>query len=163
MAGGLLPPRDALAVFLGGGAGACLRAALVSAFPAVEAGALSALHPGLSGFPLSTLLINCAGAFLLGLLLALLAEFGQDTGYLRSVRLALGTGLLGGFTTYSAFAVQGLQLILDGRWGAAGFYVALSLVLGFLLAAIGLRAGSLLEKTLSAGGSKGAGKQGSKA
>lgn len=129
--------RDALAVFVGGGVGASLRYAVSLAAPHLVEGALP--QPYLPLLP--TLLINLLGAFLLGFLLAYLASRGPETARLRSLRLSLGTGLLGGFTTYSTFALDGVQLFLDQRWVLACSYLTLSLTGGLLLAVAGLRVG----------------------
>ncbi|HXD29049.1 MAG TPA: CrcB family protein [Arthrobacter sp.] len=71
--------------------------------------------PGLGGFPTTILAVNILGAFLLGLLLESLLRAGHDVGARRSLRLMLGTGFLGGFTTYSTFAVDVVEL-----WGVPG-------------------------------------------
>ena len=64
------------------------------------------LVPKWAGVPVATLGINVVGAFLLGVLLELLADHSIDTGWSRRVRLGVGTGGLGGFTTYSALAPE---------------------------------------------------------
>ena len=62
--------------------------------------------PEWGGVPVATFGINVVGALLLGVLLELLARHGPDIGWSRRVRLGVGTGVLGGFTTYSALAVE---------------------------------------------------------
>jgi CrcB protein len=64
------------------------------------------LVPRWAGVPVATLGINVVGAFLLGALLELLADHSIDAGWSRRIRLAVGTGVLGGFTTYSALAAD---------------------------------------------------------
>lgn len=66
--------------------------------------------PRWAGIPLATLGINVVGAFLLGLLLELLASHRPVTDWSRRIRLGLGTGSLGGFTTYSALATETVTL-----------------------------------------------------
>jgi CrcB protein len=66
--------------------------------------------PSWAGIPLATVGINVVGAFLLGVLLELLTRHGPDTGWSRRARLGLGTGGLGGFTTYSALATETVTL-----------------------------------------------------
>jgi CrcB protein len=66
--------------------------------------------PTWAGIPLATLGINVVGAFLLGLLLELLAGHRPVTDWSRRIRLGLGTGSLGGFTTYSALATETVTL-----------------------------------------------------
>src|SRR5699024_11239433 len=61
-------------------------------------------HTFLSDLPVGTFLANISGAFLLGLLVESLSRRGADHGRRRDLRLLLGTGLLGGYTTYSALA-----------------------------------------------------------
>lgn len=127
---------DALLVFCGGGAGATLRAALTALFPTPAPGAA----PGgsaLGALPVTVLAINCVGAFLLGALTGFLSN-RPDTASTRSLRLALGTGVLGGFTTYSSFALAVAQFGLAGQWLTGALYLVLSLVGGYLLAWVGL-------------------------
>jgi fluoride exporter len=81
-------------VAAGGGAGTGLRYLITTVVPAW------------AGVPVATLGINVVGAFLLSVLLELLAKRGLDIGWSRRVRLGVGTGALGGFTTYSALAVE---------------------------------------------------------
>jgi fluoride exporter len=64
-----------------------------------------------SGFPLGTLLVNCAGGLLVG---AALAWFARSPNEL--LRLLLVTGFLGGLTTFSAFSVESLLLLQRGQW-----------------------------------------------
>lgn len=100
---------DVLAVFVGGAIGTCLRAII-----APEAG-------------WATLAINVVGAFVLGALTGLFLRANAS----HRVRLLLGTGLLGGFTTYSALAVMGT----DPQWVLP---VIVTVVVGPLLAFVGL-------------------------
>jgi CrcB protein len=78
--------------------------------------------------------INVAGSFALGLLVA--SEWGSP-----QTRLALGTGFLGGFTTFSTFSVQAVQDVDQGDAGRALAYVAASVVLGISAAAAGFALG----------------------
>ena len=86
-------------------------------------------------FPLGTLVVNVVGSFLMGLAFVLLAERGLD----RAIPFVMA-GLLGGFTTFSAFSLDVLKLFEAGRIGAAGGYVAGSVLLSVLalLAAVAL-------------------------
>lgn len=87
---------------------------------------------------LPVLVANVVGAFLIGILTARLPKATE-------VRLLLGTGALGGFTTYSAFMTGAVGLWTDAPLIAAGYVVA-SLVLGLAAAALGLRVGRPREE-----------------
>ena len=115
-------PAPLLLVSVGGAAGACARYAL---------GLLVPDGPG--GLPLATLLTNLLGCLLLGLLVGR----RPDDAVLRPL---LGTGVLGGFTTFSALALQADRL-LAGRPLVALGYLAATTVGGLLCAAAGLRLG----------------------
>ncbi len=71
-----------------------------------------------SSFPVSTLSINCLGSFLIGILFVISTEKGLS----KEVALILGTGFLGGFTTFSAYALQTLNLAKDGNFSVAALY-----------------------------------------
>ncbi|MGR3289588.1 MAG: fluoride efflux transporter CrcB [Paracoccaceae bacterium] len=73
-------------------------------------------------FPLGTLAVNVIGSFLMGLAFVVLAEEGLE----RWMPLVM-TGVLGGFTTFSAFSLDVFKLYEAGRLGAAGGYVLASL------------------------------------
>jgi CrcB protein len=81
-----------------------------------------------SVFPFGTLVVNVAGCFLIGLVFGL-AERGQIA---PEARLVVATGILGGFTTFSAFSNETLGLLREGAYGMALGYVAASVVLGVL-------------------------------
>ena len=84
-------------------------------------------------FPMGTLAANVIGSFAIGLLWAGLAE--KEIPYLMPL---LMTGVLGGFTTFSAFSLDTLRLMQDGRIGAAGVYVLASVVLSLIACFVGL-------------------------
>lgn len=86
-------------------------------------------------FPLATFVVNTTGAFLLGLLLTLLLERLGPTRYLRPF---LATGLLGGWTTYSTFAVDTATAARAGHPGLAAGYVLATLAAGLLAAVVGI-------------------------
>jgi CrcB protein len=92
------------------------------------------------GFPLGTLFVNCVGGVLVGIALAWFARMPDD----EMLRLLLVTGLLGGFTTFSAFSVESLLLLQRGAWGLALGHT-LAHVLGALAcAAVGFRLAALV-------------------
>ncbi|ETX27975.1 fluoride efflux transporter CrcB [Roseivivax isoporae] len=94
--------------------------------------AMRAMGPG---FPWGTLCVNVAGSFLMGALVVLLAEYG-------GTRLAplLMTGLLGGFTTFSAFSLDAVTLWERGDATLAATYVAASVGLSLVALLAGLAA-----------------------
>ena len=118
-------------VFVGGALGTGARSAISDAVPHTF------------GVPVAVLGINLLGAFLLGLLLERLVRAGSDDGPRRDLRLLLGTGVLGGFTTYSALAADTATLLADGHLGRAAAYALGTLALGLAAAWGGLRCGGL--------------------
>ncbi|MEP6759758.1 MAG: CrcB family protein [Sporichthyaceae bacterium] len=107
------PLVAAAVVGLGGAVGALARAGLADLWP----------HRA-DQWPWSTLVTNASGAALLGVLLAVLAtRFPRD----RFARPLLGTGLLGGYTTFSTLSVDAVQLVRFDRPGLALGYVAANL------------------------------------
>jgi CrcB protein len=92
-------------------------------------------------FPLVTFVINVAGAFALGVLLEALLSSGIEDGRQTVIRLAVGTGLLGGFTTYSTLAVDTVLLVQSGASVIALGYAGGTVVVGVLAAAGGVRLG----------------------
>jgi fluoride exporter len=126
-----LPPlRSVAEVAAGGMIGAGLRYAFILAFP-----------PAPGRFPLTILVENVVGAFLLGFALSLLlrrAGGGWDA------RPFLATGILGSFTTFSNLSLDVVSLAGAGRTEAAVGYAAASIVLGLGAAFAGLVAGRRL-------------------
>ena len=86
--------------------------------------------------------INLLGAFCLGLLLSGLARLGPDAGLRRTVRIMVGTGFMGGFTTYSALATDTASLLGDGRIGAGLAYGLGTVVIGGLATWAGIAVAS---------------------
>jgi CrcB protein len=120
-----------LIVFLGGGIGAALRHGInLAAFRLVG-----------TGFPYGTLLINVLGSLAMGLI----AEyFALKGGLPQHWRLFLTTGILGGFTTFSAFSLEAALLYERGQLAGAAIYVVASVV----LAIAALFAGLAIVRTL---------------
>lgn len=85
-------------------------------------------------FPAGTLAVNLIGCFIAGLLAGMAVK--QEV-FPAEVRLLLFTGLLGGFTTFSAFGLETLLLLKRGAAGVAFANVAISVVIGLLLAWLG--------------------------
>lgn len=78
-----------------------------------------------SGFPAGTFTVNVLGSFLLALLMYTAAD---ADGLSTTAFLALTTGAMGGFTTYSTFSYETMELLQDGAWGMAATYVAATLL-----------------------------------
>lgn len=88
-------------------------------------------------FPLGTFVVNIAGCFLIGLV----AGLGEKYQWLTAdVRIFLITGVLGGFTTFSAFGLETFQLLKRDELMTAFSYVSLSVVLGVMLLYLGYEA-----------------------
>jgi fluoride exporter len=95
------------------------------------------LMPNVAGIPIATLSINVIGAFLLGALLEFLADRSPDTGWSQRTRLGIGTGGLGGFTTYSALATE--TVILAGTHpGRAIGYAMATVIIGAAASVAGI-------------------------
>lgn len=124
-------PRLLVLVVAGGAAGTLARTVLESTFPA---------HPG--SWPWTTFVINVTGALLLGALLGYLSAVGPDDGLRRDLRLGIGTGVMGGYTTYSSFIVEVDTLLRDGHLATGTLYAVVAVLLGLVAAAAGLSLGA---------------------
>jgi CrcB protein len=124
-----------LLVFLGAGIGGALR-------HGVNVGCARMCG---TAFPWGTLTVNVLGSFLMGAIAGWLA-FKAGEGWSQSLRLFLTTGILGGFTTFSAFSLDAVLIWERGQIGPAAAYVAASVALSIG----GLVAGLALIRTLSA-------------
>ena len=104
----------------------------------VSTWALTLLGPA---FPWGTLAVNAIGSFLLGALM----HVGLSTDLLSpALRLALSTGVIGGFTTYSTFNYETLQYVSDGALGLAALNVSATFVLCLAAGLLGLAAARVL-------------------
>lgn len=92
-------------------------------------------------FPLATLIVNVGGSFLAGLLASVLLVYLL---YGKNIEFFLFIGFLGGFTTFSAFSLEVVQLVNHGHFVTALSYIVLSLVLSVLAAFFGFGLGKLL-------------------
>ena len=90
-------------------------------------------------FPWGTLLVNVAGSLVIGALAALVPADGRWL-FVADARALLMVGLCGGFTTFSAFSLETLNLAREGEWLAAGTYIAGSVVLCLVAVWIGYAA-----------------------
>jgi CrcB protein len=104
------------------------------------------LAPDFEAFPFTTFGINLVGAFALGVLLEVLVRAGPDEGRRRGIRLLVGTGVLGGFTTYSALAAATATLSTTGLAGWAVAYALGTVVLGAAMSAAGIALGAAIAR-----------------
>jgi fluoride exporter len=121
-----------LIVFLGGGVGAALR-------HGINIASLRAFGPA---FPYGTLLINISGSFIMGLVAGYFAFKGDAS---QHWRLFLTTGILGGYTTFSAFSLDAALLYERSEAGLAAVYVLASVVVSIT----GLFAGLALVRNFT--------------
>lgn len=91
---------------------------------------------GWIAFPWSTLMVNILGSFLMGMLAGLLASLTPS--WAEEARLFLAVGLLGGFTTFSAFSLDAMLLIERGDILPAAGYILASVAISILALAAGL-------------------------
>ncbi len=126
----LSPVYASLCVALGGAVGAVAR---------FQLGRLITQMLGTaSGFPWATLLINVGGSLAMGVLLGWLARGSQSVQMGEMLRLLVGVGLLGGFTTFSAFSAELVTLVQRGHILLSFAYGSISLVAGMAAFLIGL-------------------------
>ncbi len=131
-----LPPQSvvehiapsAVLVAVGAAAGTFLRASIGQAFPAPE-----------GTWPWATFWINIAGSLILGAFLGSIA-LRDASGWTRIVRLCVGSGAIGGFTSYSTFILEIDQLVGVGEVPIAATYALASVVMGIAASAAGLAA-----------------------
>ena len=117
-------------VFLGGGIGSVLRYSMGLLVGSLTPANADTPH-WLTMYPAATLLVNIIGCGLIGVAWGMTnpSDTANDT-----MRLALIVGVLGGFTTFSAFGWETLQLIQDQRIATAGAYVLISVLVGLVAA-----------------------------
>jgi CrcB protein len=102
-----------------------------------------ALHMLGTGWPWGTFGVNIIGGLLMGVLAGSLARFNVGGG--EQIRLLIGVGFLGGFTTFSSFSLETMLMIERGEWSSAALYAGFSVV----LSVAALFAGLLLVRTLA--------------
>jgi CrcB protein len=103
-----------------------------------------ALQPLGAGFPWATLGVNVAGSFVIGFYAALIAPGGRLRAGLGQRQFVMA-GFCGGFTTFSAFSLETLELARSGRLDTAGLYVGLSLFTWLVAVQLGDAAGRLVN------------------
>lgn len=120
----MVTPAEITLVALGGACGATLRF-LVGRLSEIFLTAL---------FPFATLSINILGCFVIGIV----AEISARGGLSSDTRLLIVTGILGGFTTFSAFGLETITLLRSGHVGLALSYIATSVIGGCAATYIGI-------------------------
>jgi len=104
---------------------------------------LGVTHLAKAPFPFGTLSANVIGSFVMGLLIAYFARFGNPP---QEIRLFLTVGFLGAFTTFSTFSLDSMTLYMRGDIGAFSLYVAGSVILSLAAIAAG---SALIWKVIS--------------
>jgi CrcB protein len=122
-----------LMVFLGGGLGAVARWIF---------GLATARWLG-TVWPWGTLGVNILGSFAMGLVMVLLMRGSSLSAGAENWRLFLATGILGGFTTFSAFSLDSARMIETGQWGQAALYGLISVVVSVAALFAGMALGRL--------------------
>ena len=118
--------KNLLIVGLGGAAGSMLRYAVQKFFQAQS----------IATFPTGTLLVNIAGCFLIGILWGVVS---RSLTWNEEMKLLLMTGFCGGFTTFSAFTLEGIGLLKENKTALFLIYLTASVVGGLLATFIGIR------------------------
>jgi len=113
-----------LVVAVGGAIGSLARWGLSTAYPA-----------GSNGFPWATFAVNISGSLLIGVVMVLITMLWSDR---RLVRPFVGVGVLGGYTTFSTYAVDAQRLIVNGAGATALVYLAATVVLALAAATTGI-------------------------
>jgi CrcB protein len=94
-----------------------------------------------AGFPYGTFAVNLVGSFLLGLLMVVGVSSESIS---PTLRIAVTTGAMGGFTTYSTFSYETMRYVQEGAYGLAALNVSLTLVVCLLASFAGVAVGRLL-------------------
>ncbi|NQZ45632.1 MAG: fluoride efflux transporter CrcB [Flavobacteriaceae bacterium] len=123
--------KQALLVFLGGGAGSVLRFYLTKAF-----------NPLIQNFFLGTFVSNILGSLLIGVILGLSVKQQVLS---NDQSLLLATGFCGGFTTFSAFAFEKHSLLQTGQFVQLALYLMASIIVGIACVALGLWLAKMLS------------------
>lgn len=107
---------------------------------------LSLAIPELNDVPISIVIINIVGAFLLGFLYQAVTRLGSTSSRAKDLKLLLGTGFCGGFTTYSSLATDSAVLLRDGRVWTTVAYALVTVLVGACATWLGIVLGSILSR-----------------
>ena len=118
--------KNLLIVGLGGGTGSMLRYAVQKIFTSY----------GAPAFPTGTLVVNISGCFLIGILWGIVS---RSFTWNEEMKLLLMTGFCGGFTTFSAFTLEGIGLLKENKTALFIIYLTASVIGGLLATFIGIR------------------------
>ena len=91
---------------------------------------------GSTNFPAATLLVNIAGSFAIGIVIGLSI---RDVNFSQDWKVFLATGICGGFTTFSAFSVENLQMLQNGKYLLSLVYICSSIIFGIAAAWLGFK------------------------
>lgn len=92
-----------------------------------------------SDFPIPTLLVNTIGCFILGWFSTYIAQLSKVKQVRNELTPLIGTGVIGSFTTFSAFSVETVFLLESHAYFSAGIYILLNIIVGLLFVFIGRR------------------------
>lgn len=87
-------------------------------------------------FPSSTLLVNIAGSLLIGIVIGFSIK---DVNFSQNWKIFLATGICGGFTTFSAFSIENLQMLQQGKYLLSLVYICSSIIFGIAAAWLGFK------------------------
>jgi CrcB protein len=118
---------SAILVFFGGGIGSLLRYGI------------SNLFPYSSGFPWATFISNILACLLMGFIINWIDRTFSSTFDVNNLKWLMLTGICGGFSTFSTFSNESLQLIKQQQWALAITYILTSVILGILSLTVGLK------------------------
>jgi CrcB protein len=118
---------SAILVFFGGGIGSLLRYGI------------SNLFPYSSGFPWATFISNILACLLMGFIINWIDRTFSSTFDVNNLKWLMLTGICGGFSTFSTFSNESLQLIKQQQWALAITYILTSVILGILTLTVGLK------------------------
>ena len=145
---------DWLPLALAGGAGAACRWSVDThvnrlsgrTSAAASASALERRRSGVSPWmPWGTVVVNVTACFLMGLLVGWAGDSPHSESWAAAALTVLGTGFLGGYSTFSTACVEGARLLLAGRWGPALAHAALMTAATLGAVGLGLSAGAALR------------------